>query len=95
MTASARMFPMPGLPAAKVVHADGSTLTANADGSFTVPEQLVSAMTAGGYILIDAVPAPATAASAGIPGQWAYDTGYIYICIAANSWKRVAIAAGF
>ena len=92
MTASIKMFPIPGLPAAKVVHADGSTLMAHADGSYTVPEALVAAMFAGGYLPIDAVPAPATAASPGVPGQWAYDSGYIYICVAASSWKRVAVA---
>ena len=37
-------------------------------------------------------PAPATATSAGIAGQVAYDSGFFYICIATNTWKRVAIA---
>ncbi len=38
------------------------------------------------------VAAPATATSAGTPGQYAYDSGYIYICIAANTWLRAPIA---
>lgn len=38
------------------------------------------------------VAAPASAASSGTAGQIAYDTGYIYICTATDTWKRVAIA---
>lgn len=36
--------------------------------------------------------APATASSTGTAGDWAYDSGYIYICTATNTWKRVAVA---
>jgi len=35
---------------------------------------------------------PATATAAGTAGQRAYDANYIYICVATNTWKRVAIA---
>lgn len=35
---------------------------------------------------------PATAAAAGQVGEQASDTGFIYICTATNTWKRVAIA---
>jgi hypothetical protein len=38
-------------------------------------------------------PAPANAASAGAAGSLAYDASFLYVCIAANTWKRVAIAA--
>lgn len=34
---------------------------------------------------------PATATSTGIKGQLAYDTDYLYICVAANTWKRSAL----
>lgn len=37
--------------------------------------------------------APATATSPGTAGMIAWDTGFIYVCTSANSWKRVAIAA--
>lgn len=42
----------------------------------------------------DWVAVPATAASAGVAGQVAYDggAGFFYICVAANTWQRVAIA---
>lgn len=35
---------------------------------------------------------PATSGAAGVKGQVAYDSDYIYICTAANTWKRVAIS---
>ena len=38
------------------------------------------------------VAAPATASSAGDPGDFAYDSGFLYICTSADTWKRVAVA---
>lgn len=38
------------------------------------------------------VPAPATAASTGVPGQIAYDANYVYICTGTNTWRRSAHA---
>jgi hypothetical protein len=35
-------------------------------------------------------PAPATSTSAGKPGMVAYDSSFIYICVSANVWRRVA-----
>jgi hypothetical protein len=35
---------------------------------------------------------PATATSTGTTGTIAWDSGFIYICTATNTWKRVAIA---
>lgn len=35
---------------------------------------------------------PASAAAAGTTGTIAVDTGFIYVCTATNTWKRVAIA---
>lgn len=39
------------------------------------------------------VAAPATATSAGVAGQMAYDGTYLYRCHATNSWGRAAFAA--
>lgn len=36
--------------------------------------------------------APASASATGTAGQIAYDSGFLYICTATNTWKRVAIA---
>ena len=35
---------------------------------------------------------PATAASNGVAGTIAWDSSYIYVCVATNTWKRVQIA---
>jgi len=50
-----------------------------------------------GYTTLDAQlrlqgTAPATAGATGTAGDIRYDADYIYICTAANTWKRVAIA---
>lgn len=39
------------------------------------------------------VSAPIAATSTGTAGQVAYDANYFYICVATNTWRRVAIAA--
>jgi hypothetical protein len=39
------------------------------------------------------VPVPASATSPGVAGDWAADANYLYICIANNTWKRVAITS--
>lgn len=46
-----------------------------------------------GFILSMKVGVPATATSTGTEGQWAANTDYLYVCVAANTWRRSAIAA--
>ena len=36
--------------------------------------------------------APASATSTGTAGQIQWDSNYIYVCVATNTWKRVAIS---
>lgn len=36
---------------------------------------------------------PTVSTSAGTPGQIAYDSAYLYVCIAQNTWKRIALAS--
>lgn len=36
-------------------------------------------------------PAPLSSLSNGVPGQIAADANYIYVCTAANTWRRVAL----
>lgn len=38
------------------------------------------------------VAVPATATSAGVPGQWAADASYHYVCTATNTWRRAALS---
>lgn len=42
--------------------------------------------------LIQALTTPASASAAGVAGTITADTGYVYVCTATNTWKRVAIA---
>ena len=35
---------------------------------------------------------PASAAASGVTGTIVWDASYIYVCVAADTWKRVAIA---
>ena len=41
---------------------------------------------------IIATQTPASAAASGTAGTIAWDSSYIYVCTATNTWKRVAIA---
>lgn len=42
--------------------------------------------------LVAWVGVPASAIAAGTAGQAAYDSGFLYICVATNEWERVAVA---
>ena len=39
------------------------------------------------------VKVPSTATSNGIQGQVAYDSTHFYVCVAKNTWVRVALAS--
>lgn len=34
---------------------------------------------------------PATSSSPGVQGQVVWDSGFVYVCVATNSWKRAAL----
>lgn len=61
----------------------GTRMTLTGAGKLTVSQYQVSAMNT----------APATATTSGILGEIRYTSTYIYVCIATNTWRRVAIAA--
>lgn len=46
----------------------------------------------GDTFVITTSKTPATASSTGTQGQIAWDSDYLYICVATNTWKRVAIS---
>jgi hypothetical protein len=46
----------------------------------------------GTYLTITTPLTPASASAAGTPGQIGWDTSYIYVCTALNTWKRAALA---
>ena len=35
---------------------------------------------------------PASATATGNAGDICWDSGYVYVCVAANTWKRAALA---
>ncbi len=39
------------------------------------------------------VSVPANASSSCVAGQWAYNTNYVYLCVAANTWRRAALSS--
>jgi len=38
-------------------------------------------------------PAPSSPTSKGIAGDMAYSSSYLYICVAANTWKRLTLSS--
>jgi hypothetical protein len=36
--------------------------------------------------------APSNSSSNGVQGQMVWDSGYLYVCVANNSWKRAALS---
>jgi hypothetical protein len=60
------------------------------------PATISSAGTVRGLCSTDGtncwVAAPASATSTGTPGQKAYDSGFLYVCISTNVWRRVALS---
>jgi len=49
-------------------------------------------LTVGGTVIHTLSATPASATAVGTVGTMSWDANYIYICTAANTWKRVAIA---
>ena len=47
----------------------------------------------GGNLTIDNNYVPSANSALGQAGQIVWDTNYIYVCVAANSWKRANLAA--
>lgn len=65
---------------------------------FTLPSGVIMECAVAGVTPIwQALPAvsavpPASATSTGQTGQITWDSDYIYMCIATNTWKRVEIS---
>jgi len=39
------------------------------------------------------VTVPETATSTGVAGQVAYASGFLYVCVATNTWRRTALTS--
>ena len=78
--------------------------TLNVDDAFLVndaSDTTTGTLTAGGFtttgtattdVLVVGSNVPATASSTGTAGTITYDSDYVYVCIATNTWERAAIA---
>ena len=90
-----------GMSAASGAGAVGSRVVAGVVKSISVSNGLVTAARGGLVLAVDVtageVPTitsvPSTATSTGTVGQIAYDTSYLYVCVATDTWRRVAIAS--
>lgn len=75
------------------ITAAGAVTIANSGGLFSTGAFTLSgvAITAAKFIL-GALVTPASAVATGVLGTIVADTGFIYVCTATDTWKRVAIA---
>jgi hypothetical protein len=71
----------------------------NAIGNGTIPQLAVIAKTGDYADLANRPPTapalatvPTSATATGAIGQISFDASYLYVCVATNTWKRVAIA---
>lgn len=45
----------------------------------------------GQFMILETPFTPASSSAACMKGQHAWDTGFLYICVATNSWRRIAL----
>ena len=63
-----------------------------ANGNNIVTLKAPAALAADLVITLPTGVVPSTASTNCTAGQWWYDTSYWYVCVAANTWKRTALA---
>jgi hypothetical protein len=57
--------------------------------TINVPKLVAASNTSVSLTLVATV--PSTSTSTGTTGQLAYDSAYLYLCVATNTWKRSAL----
>ena len=67
-----------------------STTNFNGESSSSSYDQYFA--TSGDTMTIRTPRTPASSTATGLIGEMCWDTGFIYICIANNTWKRVALS---
>ena len=65
-----------------------NTFNVNSDGANLNGHNLTNYLDLGGWL----ENAPTSSSADGIAGMRAYDNDYLYICVATNTWKRVALS---
>ena len=78
-----RLFVGGGYGTTGVTIDENGNLTSDGVGDFKVGSIIAKKQT------------PATSGAAGTTGTIVWDDGFIYVCVATNSWKRAPIAAGW
>jgi hypothetical protein len=69
-------------------------------GTISAPQQGLTTSSAPSFAgitltgdMVVATKTPASASAAGTAGTIAWDTSYLYVCTATNTWERVAVAS--
>jgi hypothetical protein len=65
----------------------GANTVPNKDNQVVLGDSSVDTVKHGGTART-----PASASATGVAGEVCWDTNYIYVCVATNTWKRAAIA---
>lgn len=60
--------------------------------NFLVASSEITAIQANVALAPQRTTTPVTSSSAGVVGQWAFDSTYLYLCIGTNAWKRVELS---
>jgi hypothetical protein len=76
------------------IQSDDSTVVKIQDGVEVDGDMLVNGDVSVGGILSSS-PQTKTAVSTGTVGQICWDSDYIYVCTATDTWKRVALTGGY
>ena len=81
-----------GSVTAGYVEAVGVSLNLTGDGVSIDPGGTNFVTVAGDVLVIANDKTPASAGATGTAGMIAWDTSYLYVCTATNTWKRIALA---
>lgn len=74
------------------VSGTAATVTGAAQAAITSVGNLTGLTIASDHIIITTAKTPSSAADTGTQGEIAWDAGFLYVCIATDTWVRVAIA---
>ena len=72
-----------------------ASIPAGDSGTPMIMNMVTGRMTFGADSIIVAQSQSPTSSGTGILGEIAYDSSYIYVCTATNTWKRAALTGGY
>lgn len=68
------------------------TFEGDGAGTWEIMERQIPTENNDGIFLCMDSSAPSSSSSAGLKGQFYMDANYLYLCIANNTWRRVALS---